>query len=48
VQNAGTCSSTVSGKAIETAGNSTISVPALPPISGSSGAAVLSWSESSL
>lgn len=48
VQNAGTCSNLVTGKAIETAGNSTISVPALPPISSSSGAAVLSWSESSL
>lgn len=48
VQNAGTCSGTVTGKAIETAGNSTISIPALPPISASSGAAVLSWSESSL
>lgn len=48
VQNAGTCSGTVTGKAIETAGNSTISVPALPPISAVGGATVLSWSESSL
>lgn len=48
VQNAGKCSITVSGKAIETAGNSTISVPALPPISAVGGATVLSWSESSL
>lgn len=48
VQNAGFCSDDVEGKAVQTAGNSTISVPALPPISGSSGAAVLSWGESSL
>jgi len=47
VQNAGTCSSMVSGKAVQTAGNSTISVPALPPIHSPSGAQVLSWGEGS-
>ncbi len=48
VQNAATCSGFVTGNAIDMQGNATISVPALPPISSSSGAAVLSWGESSL
>jgi hypothetical protein len=48
VQSAGKCSTLVTGKAIDMQGNGTISVPAPPPISSSSGAAVLSWGESSL
>jgi hypothetical protein len=48
VQNAATCSALASGTAIDMQGNGTLSVPALPPISSSSGAAVLSWGESSL
>jgi hypothetical protein len=48
VQNAGTCSNMVSGKAVQTAGNSTISVPAMPPIFSPGSSAVLSWGEGSL
>ncbi|HEX8434652.1 hypothetical protein [Archangium sp.] len=49
VQDAATCSgATTKGRAIEMQGNGTISVPGVPPISSSSGAAVLSWGEGSL
>jgi len=48
VQNAGKCSNSVSGKAVQSAGNSTISVPAMPPIFSPGSSSVLSWGEGSL
>lgn len=47
VENAGTCSSTVSGSAITLKGNATLEVVAPPPIPSGRPASVLEWSESS-
>jgi len=47
VQNAAECSGSVSGKAVQSNGNSTISVPAMPPIFSPGGTSVLSWGEGS-
>jgi hypothetical protein len=47
VQSASTCSDSVKGKAVQSTGNATISVPALPPFISPGGAMVLSWGEGS-
>ncbi|WP_309894821.1 hypothetical protein [Archangium sp.] len=47
VQNAGQCSGVVTGKAVQTQGNSTFSVPAMPPIYSPGTTTVLSWGEGS-
>ncbi|HZI16313.1 MAG TPA: hypothetical protein VE153_38465 [Myxococcus sp.] len=46
-ENGGTCSATISGEAIHLTGNSTISVPKMPPVPARGPASFLSWSESS-